>query len=562
MSEDFLTFEPARECGLRQLGKLYLIGGKAGEPCDRLPLTLQECGGCGHIPTFHRGYQKINMDVVFGGKHKECVDKEHLKRCPICNPKGKEFNEDPEVKHLLMYVGKKFYSPEKFIEEAKQYGISKAISSIPEGLVLGKSWIFLAFPELSIETAGYTLVKEQIKYIKKDAIFHGFIALRLEVLITEEQNCNEDFVKALSEKGITPVVVPEKYKDFHKPKRALTYASKVYENWKLEQKAKQKLQDEEDNGSSDNHARKDGKKRKELLTFIPSPQGDPTETIASLEPKTFEEPEEVEETEEEISESDPEPDPEPEPEPNKKKTKTTKKSKKKEPEPEPEKDSGKSSEIISIKKIVDDSNKKSEDDSIIKPTDELNDGQLLMYNEIKSRLSTLFTNEKHQAPSSVVGKEFFELLQTLSFLKAVDENTAQMVEIADPNMQEFVIKKIIKFMLVNFDNGIDFFFPPQEKTQDPEDSKEDDEKAKKQLEKEVKEVKEVKKKASKKKAKKEKIVDPDCDMCEGKRKLKTDEEKERGLCSVCQSKVDALMKKSKSKKDAQDEEHSEDAKME
>lgn len=231
-SVENISFEPFRGCGLRVIGKLYVRSGNEGISCDRLNITLQECQFCGYVPSFFRGYRKIYPKILLGGNHKNCEDE--VQPCPICQPEDFPFEADS----FIMYVGKKYYTPQSFIQEAQRLGVSKAISNIPNGMVAGKSWIFLAYQQLSEEELGTTFQEGTVKTIKKDAIFYAFKVKAFEVLITEEQNCDEELLKCLAEHGITPVVVPHKYTDFHKSNRSSNFVERLYEKWKEEQAKK------------------------------------------------------------------------------------------------------------------------------------------------------------------------------------------------------------------------------------------------------------------------------------------------------------------------------------
>jgi hypothetical protein len=129
-----------------------------------------------------------------------------------------------------MWVGKKFYTPEAFVEEADKHGVSKAIKQIPAGVVLGKTWIMLAHPQgfKDLEAPDF-----QEKWSLWDsrgqegpeplpetypAIFYAFIPQRVETLIYESDATPEK-IKELEGRGITVIIVPDKATD-HKPQKA------------------------------------------------------------------------------------------------------------------------------------------------------------------------------------------------------------------------------------------------------------------------------------------------------------------------------------------------------
>jgi len=121
-----------------------------------------------------------------------------------------------------MMVGKKYYSPRSFIEEATTMGISKRIPFIPKKLVLGESVIYLAHPE-AVEVRESPVMQqamaiiagsaEQTKLLEAEAvkkalgIFAAFRPQRVETLIREDE-LSDKKRKELEKRGITPIPVP------------------------------------------------------------------------------------------------------------------------------------------------------------------------------------------------------------------------------------------------------------------------------------------------------------------------------------------------------------------
>ncbi len=111
------------------------MGPATGEPCERLPFPFY-----GGYPKFSRGWKEVDPSWVFNTDYyPQCdpmVPGHNHERCPVCTP--------PNEIHYLLWVGRKFYTPESFMEEAREMGISKRIPNIPDNFQIGKTWVFLA----------------------------------------------------------------------------------------------------------------------------------------------------------------------------------------------------------------------------------------------------------------------------------------------------------------------------------------------------------------------------------------------------------------------------------
>jgi rubrerythrin len=140
--------EEKRGCGYRVLGGLYLCSDGIAVACDRLPYLLELCRVCGQGIEQGRGFTKLDW-AALAGDHEaevsipasldETVCKDNFK-CPLCQPVRGEIM-------YLMWVGRKFYTPEEFSAEAARMGVSKRIAFIPDGLVLGETRVLLAHPD-------------------------------------------------------------------------------------------------------------------------------------------------------------------------------------------------------------------------------------------------------------------------------------------------------------------------------------------------------------------------------------------------------------------------------
>lgn len=214
-----------------------------GEPCERLPLPLDCCPTCGGGVKQVRSFQWIKPGLVFQNpKIKPCMSasdeptkgvgylRTHCHRCVVCTPNLLEAHSEPKDQVGLLWVGEKFYpTPEDWAKEATHQGVSKRIAAIPKGLVVGKTYIFVAHPNAIAEKVpqpmkeGELLGKEEIKYTP--GIFHVFVPQRVELIVTPSMK-KEKWVKELVEKqGVVLVDVPEDDPD-HAPKASKQSARK------------------------------------------------------------------------------------------------------------------------------------------------------------------------------------------------------------------------------------------------------------------------------------------------------------------------------------------------
>ncbi len=177
------------------------MGSGEGIVCDRLPYPLEICPCCGAGIKPARGFTWIHAIKFFGVGHLNCKDS--VPGCPICNPLPGKYG--------LLWVGDKFYTPQEFIQEARDLGISRRIAQIPKGLKLGETWILFAHRKAIVKPQPGP--GELFKDIP--AIFYAFRPQRIEKIISESQ-ATEKALADLEKRGITPVIVPDDDSD-HQP---------------------------------------------------------------------------------------------------------------------------------------------------------------------------------------------------------------------------------------------------------------------------------------------------------------------------------------------------------
>jgi len=232
MSSKPKYFEPRRDCGYREIGKLYLVGPDSGYVCPSLPLLFKPCKCCGYYPPQYRDYQWVNKSYI--REIREPTGQACHPACPVCYP-----GTNPQNRYGLMWVGRKFYTPQEFLDEIIEQEVSKAIKQIPKGLALGETQVLLAHPEACVDSSddGYVQAHGdwlmECSRLKMDeekppepqaptypGVISAFIPERVEMLIYQS-DASPDYVMELEEKGITVIVVPDEY-DGHRRKTRKT----------------------------------------------------------------------------------------------------------------------------------------------------------------------------------------------------------------------------------------------------------------------------------------------------------------------------------------------------
>lgn len=108
-----MSIEARRGCGFRKCGGIYVMGDLSDAvPAEFLPF-------CCEFP-FTRALQLVEGERLF----RTCAD-----------PKAGGFGRF--MKLGLMYVGSSFYTPDSFLREAREMGVSKRVSSIPAEVLPG-----------------------------------------------------------------------------------------------------------------------------------------------------------------------------------------------------------------------------------------------------------------------------------------------------------------------------------------------------------------------------------------------------------------------------------------
>jgi len=180
-------YDQIRGCGIRQKG-LYLVGGQLSSPCGKLPIPLDNCPTCNCGIKFSRAPRWVSPEILrldrFGCEYNFCGS---------CT-----FSSSQKDDMILICIGKKFYpTPQDFLMEAREQGISRRIPAIPKGFEPGKTRILLAHPECSFEVSG--------EWTKGLGVIGSFVPHAIEYVVDGKESDKE--LSNLIKRGVTPVSV-------------------------------------------------------------------------------------------------------------------------------------------------------------------------------------------------------------------------------------------------------------------------------------------------------------------------------------------------------------------
>lgn len=192
-----MASESPRGCGYRKVGGTYLVGGYVFTPCDRLPYPLDICPTCSGGIKVTRGFTKINPRILFAN-HEYCTDRK--RPCWMCDPKD-------EVAFIIG-VGQKFYTPDRFMWEAQEMGVSKRIPFVPKALKVGETVVYLSHPKACTTFEPPTEENNGDCSKSSPGIFCVFIPQKIEKLCWQSQHTPENIEKH-RKRGIELVPVPD-----------------------------------------------------------------------------------------------------------------------------------------------------------------------------------------------------------------------------------------------------------------------------------------------------------------------------------------------------------------
>lgn len=250
-----MAIETRRGCGYRKVGGLYLVGSPDGLDCHRLPLPVERCPTCDHGIKPARGWTWVGRELLLPTPcdgtvtARPIVQVVHLSRgvetpgrtmpigpeetyqqwatahcslCPVCNP------DRLPPRCGLLWVGENYYAtPECFLDEARELGISRRIAKVPRAFTLGETWVMLGH-RLAIRMGGLTdclptpaaADDAMASTIAGDALYKPgivsvFKPLRVE-LILRQSDATPERIAAEAKAGVTVVPVPDDDPD-HNP---------------------------------------------------------------------------------------------------------------------------------------------------------------------------------------------------------------------------------------------------------------------------------------------------------------------------------------------------------
>jgi len=139
------SVEPARGCGHRKGGGLYLVSGQLSEPCPLLPYETRVCPTCGNGIRPARGYTWIDGAAFIPPTVHGTAD--HSAVCPLAPGFYPTADGEP-VSRLgrcgLIWIGEVHYpTAAAFMTEAARMGVSRRITAVPRDFVVGETWVLL-----------------------------------------------------------------------------------------------------------------------------------------------------------------------------------------------------------------------------------------------------------------------------------------------------------------------------------------------------------------------------------------------------------------------------------
>jgi hypothetical protein len=206
-----------RGCGWRKEGGLYLVSDQAVGSCGKLPIQLGTCPCCGNGIRPSRAWQWVDGDALAAPYTCPKEKEGGCKVCPLSN-------HNHIGRAGLIWVGGVFYKkPEDFNRESIEQGISRRISAIPRGFVVGKTWVMVAHREAIAEKCkeckgnGGTFGNPKCEpcdstgIVRNAGIFGVYLPKAIEYVVKGDETVEE--LQSMRNRGITPVKVERNRED-------------------------------------------------------------------------------------------------------------------------------------------------------------------------------------------------------------------------------------------------------------------------------------------------------------------------------------------------------------
>lgn len=232
--------EGKRGCGVRKPGGLYLVSGELSEPCPLLPYETKVCPTCGEgirpargftwvdgekfIPPVMHGTPEHNMvcplsPVMTGQGHAVCRhdDQPDVEIIVREGPKPDNASYVSRIGRCgLIWVGEAFYpTPQSFMREAAEMGVSRRITAVPRDFEVGSTWVLLghrkAIERACPECGDDAISDEECpvcndkRFIHIPGVITAFRPTAVEYVVKGDETDEE--IEALEKRGLTPVKV-------------------------------------------------------------------------------------------------------------------------------------------------------------------------------------------------------------------------------------------------------------------------------------------------------------------------------------------------------------------
>ena len=187
-------YDRERGCGWRQPGGTYLVTStELWGSCDRMPLALTVCGTCGHGIHQTRSWTWLTLPETLLDAEPRTCDHRHCAACPLSPSRA-------TVRVGLLWCGEKFYAtPQDWIREAREQGVSRRIRTVPNDFVVRETWVLMAHPKAIMGTDD----TGDIAY--HPGIFHAFKPSAIEYVVKGDES--EEELARKEKRGITLVQI-------------------------------------------------------------------------------------------------------------------------------------------------------------------------------------------------------------------------------------------------------------------------------------------------------------------------------------------------------------------